>query len=174
MYVKVTNDLASIVLCMDSIDVMVYSSLFMISVFVVMLVALCGLVGTVCYLWNKLKAVRALFYDCANVSNTGIILFHPDERFLLVNGFVRDLIDLFEEEEAPPLKQVLNYFFDHAVELDEKLEETLKVSAVMAGVDQFREVVRGRDGGLYLVEIKNTPAKKTVILLKGIDHLIAR
>lgn len=143
-------------------------------VLILFLILLCGFGFWIVYLQRRLSASRALFKDCANVGDTGIILFDAHESLLYVNSCARDFVMLFEDVPRPDLRMLLDYFYDHAVEVGESLIQTLKHSAMIDANDQFREVIRSRGGVLYLVEIKKTPAQKTVVLLKSLEYFIAQ
>lgn len=143
-------------------------------VLILFLILLCGFGFWIVYLQRHLSASRALFKDCANVGDTGIILFDTHESLLYVNSCARDFVMLFEDVPHPDLRMLLDYFYDHAVEVGESLIQTLKHSAMIDANDQFREVIRSRGGVLYLVEIKKTPAQKTVVLLKSLEYFIAQ
>ncbi len=125
-------------------------------------------------LQERLGYARALFKDCANVGDTGIILFEANESFLYVNACAQEFIMLFDHVKRPNLSALLDYFYDHAVEVQEGLIQTLKHSAMIDAGDQFREVIRTRGGVLYLVEIKKTPGQKTVVLLKSLEYFVAQ
>ena len=132
--------------------------LFCVSVLLCLLILLLGLLSQ----RRRFKEYIDALEQATTLAGSGVVLFNEKERFVNANTVAqRFLSDLFDGQEIEvtrsdlKLSDFLNYFFDHAVETDQNLMNTLGRSFGERDVDArvgFREIITASKNRLCLVE----------------------
>lgn len=108
------------------------------------------------------------------MSGTGKVLFDPDGRMVLANSRACAFVPMLGQSEAggAPLRMPLfiDYLYDHGVDFDESLKNTLSQSKGVSADANFREVIGLDGGGLCLVEGKRLSQGYTLFVLSDISQ----
>ena len=108
----------------------------------------------------------------SDAAGNGLVFFDKKGQFVYANtraeSFMPDLLVREGHDNAEgkaALSDFLDYFYDHAVEYDESLANTLGRSAEGRERFGFREVIKTNDDRLCLVEAEKTSRGDTVLIL---------
>lgn len=135
-----------------------------------------GIAGCLWFLHRQRKYdryIRALEEAYAYVGH-GLIFFDKTGAFVDANDSARSFLPaLFAERDsgAKTLKEFIDYFFDHAADVDEGLLGVLGRSKETDEPRGFREVILTIDGRLCLVETQKLPDGGTNVILVDVDDI---
>jgi len=128
---------------------------------------------------RRYRASVAVLEDASDTIGNGLICFDKKDRFVSANSQAREFLpelieergERFGQSKGPVLSAFLDYMYDHAVECDESLFNTLGRSAEKMKDAGFREVILAPGSRYCLVEARKTDAGGTYLILIDIGDL---
>lgn len=120
---------------------------------------------------QELKLANGILHDAINTPSHGLIFFDHADRFFMANrqamAFLPELCDYSSSYRQ--LGDFLNYMYDHAVDIDQSLRNTLDRAAERMGIFGFREIIEWRPGRQCLVEAIKTASGRTVLVIVDVS-----
>ncbi|MEZ5814140.1 MAG: ATP-binding protein [Alphaproteobacteria bacterium] len=114
------------------------------------------------------RAYVAALEQASDFTGNGLMFFDENERLRHANSRVYDFlpdIDRLKNGGVISLHDTLDYFYDHGVDCDQSLLNTLGRSAEKLSSIGFREVINASGGRLCLVEAQKIPGVGTNVIL---------
>ncbi|MAF98094.1 MAG: hypothetical protein CMH26_05605 [Micavibrio sp.] len=128
-----------------------------------------------CYLKNKLRL--GLLQEAGEMAGYGLVFFDERDRYVFSNERVYEILPIFASQlgRLKDLGGFVDYLFDHAVDEDESIRNTLReISMINDERGDFREVIHGQGGHFYLAEVRKLPNQGTAVVLSDISKLKQR
>ena len=126
---------------------------------------------------RKAKSYTEALEQASDFTGNGLIFFDRKDRLISANAHAYEFLpDLEHFNEVVPkrhgvtLQDVLNYFYDHAVECDQGLLNTLDRSAGKLRSIGFREVIMTPNNRLCLIEAQKISNVGTNVILVDVGE----
>lgn len=122
------------------------------------------------FFWQKTKAqkINAVLKESLNTPNHGLIFFDEKGNLIFANPQAYSYLSIFDDTQKPPrtLQIFLDYMYDHAIDEDDQSLAMMLASTVQKNDGMgFRELIRGTEGRICLVEVQKTQKHGTVLAL---------
>lgn len=125
---------------------------------------------------QKVKASDLNYFlqDALDAPAYGLVFFDEHGRMCLANSAAHKFLPFLKERspgEGVYLPAFLNYFFDHAIDVDQSLQNLLDKFGSGLTSERFREIIGWGEDKICIVESQKTPSGRTVMVLVDVSNL---